>query len=424
VTARLERIAVIGGGPIGLEAALLAQRAGFNVQLYERGRIAENVLSWGHVKLFSPFSMNASPWGREALAGAESKHELPVDDELLSGREFVERYLLPLSRLSELTGRIHESVEVLAVGRSRTWKGELIGRPERGNDPFQLLLRDANGERTAQADWLFDCSGTYPNHNWVGAGGVPCVGETSALVKKDYRLPDILGKDRGRFAGNKTLVVGSGYSAATAVVALAELAKAEPQTQIVWITRSNRTPSNSSIENDPLAERKRLREEVNRLVSSNNGPVQWRPSRLIRQIETDSAVPKSRFTIWTERFDRSTEASNPAVHSEQLCVERIIANVGYRPDRQLYEELQVHECYASQGPMKLAAALLGETSSDCLSQSSHVAETLRNPEPGLFIIGSKSYGRDSRFLIRIGLEQISDVFSLIGVPAATVGQHR
>ena len=125
------------------------------------------------------------------------------------------------------------------------------------------------------------------------------------------------------------------------------------------------------------------------------------------------------FTVWTERCDRSIEADDPAVNSEQLSVDRIIANVGYRPDRRLWEELQVHECYASQGPMKLAAALLGEASADCLSQSGHGAETLRNPELGLFILGSKSYGRDSRFLIRIGLEQIRDVFSLIGVPAET-----
>ena len=99
---------------------------------------------------------------------------------------------------------------------------------------------------------------------------------------------------------------------------------------------------------------------------------------------------------------------------EEVTVDRIIANVGYRPDRQLYEELQFHECYASQGPIQLAAALLGDTSADCTTQSTHGPETLRNPEPNLFILGSKSYGRDSRFLIRIGLQQIEDVFSLIG----------
>ncbi len=38
---------------------------------------------------------------------------------------------------------------------------------------------------------------------------------------------------------------------------------------------------------------------------------------------------------------------------------------------------------------------------------------MRNPEPGFFIIGAKSYGRDSRFLIHLGLEQVREVFTLI-----------
>jgi hypothetical protein len=46
-------------------------------------------------------------------------------------------------------------------------------------------------------------------------------------------------------------------------------------------------------------------------------------------------------------------------------------------------------------------------------QSGRGVDVLRNPEPGFFIVGSKSYGRDSRFLLKVGLEQIRDVFALI-----------
>jgi len=35
---------------------------------------------------------------------------------------------------------------------------------------------------------------------------------------------------------------------------------------------------------------------------------------------------------------------------------------------------------------------------------------LRNPEPGFFILGAKSYGRNSNFLLRIGWQQVDDVF--------------
>jgi hypothetical protein len=52
---------------------------------------------------------------------------------------------------------------------------------------------------------------------------------------------------------------------------------------------------------------------------------------------------------------------------------------------------------------------------DCLAQTSHGPETLTNPEPGFFILGAKSYGRNSQFLMSIGWHQVDDVFaSLLG----------
>ena len=94
--------------------------------------------------------------------------------------------------------------------------------------------------------------------------------------------------------------------------------------------------------------------------------------------------------------------------------DNIVANVGYRPDNRIFEELQVHECYASQGPMKLAAALLGASSGDCLDQTSQGPGALLNPEPNFYILGAKSYGRNPDFLLSIGLQQVRDLFTIIG----------
>ena len=49
------KIAIIGGGPIGLEAALYARTLGHEVVVYERGDTAESVKSWSFVRLFSPW---------------------------------------------------------------------------------------------------------------------------------------------------------------------------------------------------------------------------------------------------------------------------------------------------------------------------------------------------------------------------------
>ena len=410
------RIAIIGAGPIGLEAALLAVESGFDCNIYERGRVAENVLCWGHVRLFSPFGLNASGRGRTALADSPFGEELPHDDDFLTGHEFTRRYLVPLSRLPRLTNRIHEQTEVAAVGRSRTGKRELIGMPLRAADPFQLLIRDARGERRIDADYVFDCSGTYPHHNWCGAGGIPCVGEMEAAAEIEYGLPDLLGLNRDRYVGRTTLVVGDGYSAATAIISLARLAEIDQRTKVVWLTRRPALAPIHRIDGDSLLERDKIAAKANDLALAVGGPVDWRPATLIREIRRDA--DGSRFRIACEqtaaRASAGREGEGGAQQTRELIVDRVIANVGYRPDRSLYEELQVHECYASQGPIKLAAQILGASSTDCLAQPSHGADALVNPEPHFYILGSKSYGRDSRFLLKAGLTQVDDVFSLIG----------
>ena len=91
------RIAVLGAGPIGLEAAIAARAAGHPVSLYEKGDVAEHVQSWGHVRLFSPFSANTTPLGLETIRRDHPQHKHPGPADLLSGAEFREAYLLPLA---------------------------------------------------------------------------------------------------------------------------------------------------------------------------------------------------------------------------------------------------------------------------------------------------------------------------------------
>ena len=63
--------------------------------------------------------------------------------------------------------------------------------------------------------------------------------------------------------------------------------------------------------------------------------------------------------------------------------------------------------------MNLAAALAKHAGADCLQVPAQGAATLRNPEPNFFILGAKSYGRNSNFLLKTGFEQVRDVFALI-----------
>src|SRR5262245_4355684 len=107
------RIAILGAGPIGLEAALYARMLRLPVTVYERGRVGEHLHRWGHVTLFSPFSMNATPLGRAAILAENPKHEFPAESACITGRQHVAAYLDPLAKAPPLRDCIRTGVEVL-----------------------------------------------------------------------------------------------------------------------------------------------------------------------------------------------------------------------------------------------------------------------------------------------------------------------
>ena len=64
--------------------------------------------------------------------------------------------------------------------------------------------------------------------------------------------------------------------------------------------------------------------------------------------------------------------------------------------------------------MKLATTLLQDATQDCLLQAGDGPEALMNPEPNFYILGSKSYGRNPHFLFSHGLDQVQQLFTMIG----------
>jgi hypothetical protein len=48
-----------------------------------------------------------------------------------------------------------------------------------------------------------------------------------------------------------------------------------------------------------------------------------------------------------------------------------------------------------------------------MGQTGHGADTLVNPEARFFILGAKSYGRNSAYLMRVGWQQVDDAFGVL-----------
>jgi thioredoxin reductase len=396
------RIAVLGAGPIGLEAALYARTLNLPVTVYERGRVGEYWHRWGHVRLFSPFGMNTTPLGRSVLAAEQPKHPFPADGDCITGKEHLAAYLEPLARTALLRDCFRKETQVLQIGRRGLLKDDGPGDAGRAKQPFRLLVREGkNRERIDEADVVLDCTGTYGQHRWLGDGGIPAVGEAAVEGQVAYGLEDVLGERRGAYAGKNILVIGSGYSAAATICNLATLAESSGDTWVVWVARVPGTQPLKRIANDPLRERDRLAVRANTLATRGEGNVEFHGQTVIDVI--DSAGPDKGFRV------TARSGGKPRTWD----VDRLIANVGYTPDTGLYRELQVHECYATLGPMNLAAALLKHAGADCLSVPGQGAGILRNPEPNFFLLGAKSYGRNSNFLLRTGFDQVREVFRLI-----------
>ncbi len=374
-------IAIIGAGPIGLEAALAAEARGREFKIFERGAVADSVRQWGHVRMFSPFGMNATAAGLDRLRSADI--ELPAPEALLTGAEFRDRYLRPLAQ--SMAAHVQEQTTVLAVGRARYWKGDSIGAPERGVAPFRLLLRDAAGERVEEASVVLDCSGTFAQPNSLGEGGIPAPGEAACAGKIHYGIPDL-----ADFDGRRVLVVGAGHSAATVARDLAR-----GPGEIIWLIRRPRELPAEELPNDPLPERARLAAEANELVRC--GRVRLLRDTVIESLQLTNGSVEVRWR-------------NSAGESDTLVVDQIVAATGFRPDLALTRELQVQTCWATEGTYPLAASLLGEAGADCLTTPAFGAETLLHPEPGYFTLGIKSYGRAPNFLLRTGYEQVAAIF--------------
>jgi thioredoxin reductase len=398
------RIVILGAGPIGLEAGLYAATLGLPFKIYERGQVGQHLRQWGHVRLFSPFGMNTTPLGLAQLKAGKAERRLPAETECLTGREHLAAYLEPLANSTLLKERIQTATQVLAVGRQGgLLKEDTPGDARRGQQPFRLLLREAKGqERIEEADVVLDCTGTYGQPRFVGQGGIPAVGELSARAQMALGLEDILGGQRGNYADKTTLVIGAGYSAATTIGLLAELAAKHSGTWVIWLARRGSSQPIRRFMNDSLRERDQVAARANMLATRTDSNVEFHPQSLVEAVE--SRGPDKGFVV------RASCAGKPMTFE----VDRVIANVGYTPNTDLYRELQIHECYASLGPISLAAALLKQGSgSDCLAIPAQGAAVLRNPEPGFFILGSKSYGRNPTFLLRAGFEQVREVFTLI-----------
>ncbi len=375
-------VAVIGAGPQGLAAAAHLIERGLPVVVLEAGSTAAAAVhEWGHVRLFSDWPelidaaaarlLDATGW-----TAPSTGHP--------TGAQWISGYLAPLA--AALGERVRYGARV--VGVSRSGRNRLVDAG-RADQPFTIHIQLAQGEEErVQVRAVIDASGTWSSPNPAGADGLPALGERAAADSLSYRIPDF--EDGEEFAGKHTVVIGSGHSAVTAVLALARTARGDADTTVTWaLRRASAGNAFGGGEADELSARGalgiRAKEYVEAgLVSLVTG---FRIERLAAG--DDGVVLESE-------------------DGRRLAADRAVVLTGFRPDLSFLSELRLQLDPVLQAPVRIAAEVDPNIHS-CGSVAATGAADLAHPEPGFYIVGAKSYGRAPTFLALTGYEQVRSV---------------
>ena len=382
-------VAILGGGPVGLAAAAHVLERGLEPVVLEAGPdVAHAVRQWGHVRMFSPWEYNVDKAAERLLAA--TGWNTPQPDQYPTGAELVERYLEPLATRTPLRDRIRTNSRVVAVCRAGFDKVKTKGRAAA---PFEIRYRNGKGPETLLADAVIDATGTWATPNPAGADGLPAMGESEVGELVAYGMPDVLGKDRARYAGKAVAVLGAGHSAIGTLIDLARLKDDAPATEIYWLLRGD-TPEKAfgGGANDKLTARGALGAAFAALVASGRIRIEtgFRVSHLGRDGQ------------------RLRVGAGSACCGRYVTVEELVVATGLRPELGFLREIRLSLDPALECPRELAP-LIDPNEHSCGTVRPHGARELAQPEPGFYFAGIKSYGRAPTFLMLTGYEQVRSI---------------
>ncbi|WP_028345673.1 NAD(P)-binding domain-containing protein [Bradyrhizobium murdochi] len=382
-------VAIIGAGPVGLAAAAHVLERGLQPIVLEAGdKVGHAMRQWGHVQLFSPWEYNVDKAATRLLAA--TGWNSPEPDQYPTGMEMVERYLEPLAVHSALRPHIQTSSRVTAISRAGFDKMKSKGREKA---PFEIRYQNGQGPKVVKADAVIDASGTWHSPNPAGANGLSAIGEADTSDKIAYGMPDVLGKERTRYAGKTVAVLGAGHSAIGTLIDLAKLADQAPGTRPIWLLRgSDLAKAFGGGVNDKLVARGQLGAAFAALVTAGSIKVEseFRVSHLVAD------------------GPGLVVGALSGCNARQAVVDQLIVATGFRPDLDFVRELRIRLDPAIECPIALAP-LIDPNEHSCGTVRPHGARELAQDEPGFYFAGMKAYGRAPTFLMVTGYEQVRSI---------------
>jgi thioredoxin reductase len=284
-----------------------------------------------------------------------------------TGGEWVAFYLAPLAE---------------ALGEHVRYGARVtnVSRPDE-TAPFSVQV----GDESVSASAVIDASGTWSHPNPAGATGVVAEGERDAAAVS-YRIPRPV--DAAQFAGQHTVVVGSGHSATTALNELAHVASANPNTRITWVLRRGTADSAfGGGEADELPARGALGLSARRHVETG-----------VVDLVTGFRVARIAEGLVLVAEDGR----------ELPSADQVVVLTGFRPDLSFLADLKLDLDPRLEAPARLAAEIDPEFHS-CGTVKATGARELAHPEKDFYLVGAKSYGRAPTFLAMTGYEQVRSI---------------
>lgn len=389
-------VVIIGAGPIGLAAAAHAAERAMPFVVLEAGPdAAAAVGEWAHVRLFSAWRELVDPAARRLLE-ASGTWTAPDDDAYPTGGEWRTAYLTPLAGLlGSIPGSsIAYDARVVGVGRSGR---DLLVDSGREGDPFAVHVEGPAGRRRRLASAVVDASGTWTRANPLGADGYPALGEAAHADRITYGIPDLADPAvAARYAGKHVALAGKGASAQGILIGLARLARTHPGTRVTWLLRR---PSVGDAfgggDNDQLEQRGRLGQDARSATASD-------VVTTITRFRTES--------VSRQDDGRLTLAS---VDGQQVGdVDQVVVVTGFRPDFSFLSEVRL-DLDPALGSTRVLADQIHPDHHSCGDVAPHGHRELAQPDPGLYLVGMKSYGRAPSFLAMTGYEQVRSVIAAL-----------